>query len=77
MMKYITLDKLLDDETFYSIDCAITYPIMGAFTEWLINTYGTDKYIQFYKHDDVKCGMLEEYGMELDELERAFINDIR
>lgn len=74
--QYISLVQLLDDETFYSEDCAITYPIMGAFTEWLIETYGIEKYLQFYKGDDVKCGMTEEYGVQLDELEKSFISDI-
>lgn len=67
--QYISVVSLLDDEIFYSKDCAITYPIMGAFTEWFIENYGIEKYLQFYKCDEVKYEMIEE-------LEKTFINDI-
>lgn len=50
--RYIAVDKLLDRETFFSVDCSITYPIVGAFTDWLIASYGIDKYLEFYKQED-------------------------
>jgi len=50
--KYISVDKLLDKETFFSYGCEITYPIMGAFTDWLISTYGMEKYLEMYKSKD-------------------------
>lgn len=37
--QYVSITSLLKDEEFYQIDCRITYPIMGAFTEYLILTY--------------------------------------
>ena len=74
--KYLSIEKLLDEDIFYSEDCAVTYPIIGAFTEWLIETYGIDKYISFYKQQDVKGGLLKEYGMCLEELNERFVEYI-
>ena len=74
--RYISVVKLLDDAIFYSGDCAITYPIMGAFTDWLIKTYGIEKYIQFYKCCDVKSGINQQYDKTVEQLEKSFIKDI-
>lgn len=73
--KYISVVQLLDEECFYSEDCAITYPIMGAFTEWLINTYGMEKYLQFYQYQDIKEGLAEVYQMTPEELNEDFISN--
>jgi len=59
--QYIPVAQLLDEERFYAEDCAVTYPIMGAFTEWLIKSFGIEKYLQFYQYVDVKVGMVEVY----------------
>ena len=76
MNQFVSIDQLLDDDVFFSYDCTITYPIMGAFTDWLIKTYGVDKYIQFYKCSDVKSGINEQYGKTVKQLEKSFIKDI-
>ena len=70
--KYISVALLFDDEAFYSEDCAITYPIMGAFTEWLVKILGIEKYLQFYKYVDVKVGLQETYQMTAEELDTDF-----
>ena len=51
--KYIQINQLLNDDIFFNHDCSITYPIMGAFTDWLISTYGIEKYLEFYKQEDI------------------------
>ena len=71
--KFISIDQLLDDEIFFSYDCTVTYPIMGAFTEWLINLYGIDKYISFYKYNDFIYAFKEVYGYTINELNRKFV----
>ena len=71
---YVSIDKLLEQDTFFSIDCSVTYPIMGAFTEWLISTYGNDKYIAFYKQKDSIQSFEEIYGYTINELNQMFIN---
>ena len=32
---------LLENERFFALDCGLSYPIVGAFTEYLLLTYGT------------------------------------
>lgn len=60
--KYVSINDLLDDEIFYSIDCSIAYPIVGAFTEWLISSYGIDKYLQFYKYENSSIALSLVYN---------------
>lgn len=75
--QYISVVQLLDDEIFYSKDCAITYPIMGAFTEWLIKSFGIEKYLQFYQYVDVKSGMVEVYQKTPEELNEDFMKSMK
>lgn len=39
---------MIDEEEFYKVDCNFSYPIMGAFTEYLILCYGIERYKEFY-----------------------------
>ena len=71
--RFIPIDELLDAEKFYSVDCSISYPIMGAFTDWLIFTYGIDRYLEFYKYDNSKTALQSEYKQSPEELNQAFI----
>ena len=66
------MDKLLDRESFFEHDCTITYPIMGAFTDWLISSYGQEKYLQLYRQQDIAAGMAQVYRKEPAELNQAF-----
>ena len=70
--RYIGIDKLLDKENFFSIDCSITYPIMGAFTAWLIERYGMPAYKCIYKQNDMADAMIEVLHKTPEELNRAF-----
>ena len=36
---------LLENERFFALDCGLSYPIVGAFTEYLLLTYGTERYL--------------------------------
>lgn len=45
----LSICSLLSNEHFDSYDCKITYPIAGAFTKYLIDVFGIDKYIELYK----------------------------
>ena len=75
--EYISVKELLDNEVFDSKDCSITYPIMGAFTDWLISTYGIDKYLQFYKHEDSSTALELVYNWTQEELNKAFVDYVR
>lgn len=70
--RFIAIDRLLDNEVFSLVDCSISYPIMGAFTEWLISAYGTEKYIEFYKGKDSLQSLEIVYNMMPRELNQVF-----
>lgn len=71
--KYITggrcapLGDLLRDAFFYSQDCALTYPIAGAFTKFLIECFGMERYLTFYRNPGTDC-----FDCGLDGLESQF-----
>lgn len=46
----LSIPLLLDNDFFAEHGCEITYPIAGAFTQFLIDTYGMDKYLELYKY---------------------------
>ncbi len=71
---YIAIEELLNDEVFFSYDCTIAYPIMGAFTNWLIATYGIDLYLDFYKYENVFEGIQQVYQKTPKELNQMFVD---
>lgn len=75
--KYISVKELFDDEVFSSSDCSITYPIVGAFTEWLISSYGADKYLKFYKYENPAEALALVYNQTLEELSKAFADYVQ
>lgn len=70
--RYIPVKDLLDDEVFSSADCAVTYPIAGAFTQWLISSYGIEKYLQFYRYENPAEALPLVYGQTAEALGNAF-----
>lgn len=72
--RFIAVDKLLDREIFFSEDCSITYPIMGAFTDWLISSYGIDKYLEFFKDENSIDAFTRVYHKTPKELNQSFTN---
>lgn len=73
--KYIKISSLLDNDTFFSFSDAITYPIAGAFTKFLIKNYGIEKYLLLYnyKEDDFLNIIKDVYRKELKDIEEKFI----
>ena len=73
--KFIPVDRLIcDNDYFYSLGSEITYPIMGAFTEWLMSTYGTEKYISFFNEEDAEAAATKVYQKSIGELNSLFMN---
>ncbi len=70
--RYVSLVELFNKEKFFSLDCAVTYPIMGAFTDWLINSYGIERYLSFYQKKDSVLAINEIYGMTIEEMDQIF-----
>ncbi len=71
--RYIGIDKMLSREGFFSEDCSITYPIMGAFTDWLISTYGIEHYMQMYKQQNMAEAIPLVYQKSPGELNKEFV----
>ena len=70
----ITIQKLLSNQLFAEYECVITYPIAGAFTGFLITTYGIDHYIRLYTHknpDPEEC-FQSVFNLSLLEVETSF-----
>jgi len=57
---------------FFSVDCSVTYPIMGAFTAWLIELYGMSAYKRIYKRSNMADAMTEVLHKTPEELNRDF-----
>ena len=70
--KYLPVDSLLDRETFFSHDCSITYPIVGAFIDYLISTYGLEKFLAIYSQQNIPQAITETYQKSPAELNRDF-----
>lgn len=70
--KFIQINQLLNDDIFFNHDCSITYPIMGAFTDWLISTYGIEKYLEFYKQEDIINALKEIYNKTPLDMNQSF-----
>lgn len=75
--RYLPIDKLLDRKSFFAEDCSITYPIMGAFTDWLITTYGKERYLRFYNQQDMASAMEQVYQRTPPEMNQAFADYVR
>ncbi len=73
--KYIRITKLMKNEEFFKYSCKLTYPIAGAFTEYIISLYGIEKYKKFYMKitEDFEKVCLDIFNIEFDELEKNFI----
>lgn len=71
--RFLPVDALLDKETFFEVDCSVTYPIMGAFTEYLISLHGIETYMDFYSRKDMALAMKVVFGKTPEELNRDFV----
>lgn len=74
---YLPVDALLDRKNFFDADCSITYPIMGAFTDYLLSTYGRKQYMDFYSRENMVSAMEEVYQKTPAELNREFVSYVR
>ena len=70
-----SIRKLFSDEYFYEYDCAVTYPVAGEFTGYLINTFGIEKYLDLYRYKglDWHKAFFEAFEMTIDEAVSEFI----
>ena len=75
--KYEKIEFLILNEKFYEIDDKISYPITGAFTAFLIGTYGMKKFKLVYGEcEDLLQSFREVYKKELCALEEEFVASV-
>jgi hypothetical protein len=76
---YPRIRDLMEREAFFSFSDIVTYPIAGAFTEYIINVFGIEKYKAFYScvGDDVDKAFKDVYGISFESVEGKFIRFIR
>jgi hypothetical protein len=71
-------EVIFDSDSFYNeVDkdgCFYTYPVAGAFTKYLIDTYGIKTYFTFYKQASLI--MFEKLYSELEKVILDFKNYI-
>lgn len=74
----LSVEMLLDNNAFAECGCAVTYPIAGAFTKYVIDTYGIEKYTALYKYDGDEYGSVIQtlFGIASTELEKTFWEQI-
>jgi hypothetical protein len=70
----LSIVELLDNDVFAERGCVITYPIAGAFTKFLIDTYGIERYLSFYKYDSAISEEIVQsvFNTSLHEIEKSF-----
>ncbi len=68
---------ILDDEVFYDLNCADTYPVAGAWTEFMIETYGVEKFKAFYCSQDYAKDADAIFGCSLAQLQERLVEWIR
>lgn len=67
---HLSVKDMLDNTGFADYSCTITYPIAGAFTKFLIDAFGMERYIQLYKYTG------EEYDTIMDSIFHTSFEDI-
>lgn len=73
----ISVESLLVKETFFSVDDCFSYPIMGAFTDYLITTYGKDRYLLLFQQQDIMGSIEEVYKKSLKDLNSEFVSYVK
>lgn len=66
----LSVKDLFDNDIFADYSCTVTYPIAGAFSKFLIDTFGMERYIELYKYAG------EEYETIMQSIFHASFEDI-
>ena len=60
------------EEQFYGLEGRITYPVAGAWTEYMFQTFGKEKYMRFYCGDGTAQMATDVFGKSLPQICREF-----
>lgn len=71
-----TIKPLFSDDCFFAYDCAVTYPIAGALTKYLIEEYGLAAYLRLYRYRGRKWdnAFTDCLGKNIDGIETDFLS---
>lgn len=70
---YLTNDIInYNEDDFYELECGKVYPISGAWTEFMFQTYGAEKYLQFYCCEEYLQSANKIFGKSLSQIHRDF-----
>ncbi len=76
--EYLAIGLLFQNEYFFANGCEITYPIAGAFVNWMINHYSLETFIELYKKENDYVKNLEKIiGKSISEIEYSFLQYIK
>jgi hypothetical protein len=72
------LEGLLDNLEFHKTGEMVTYPLSGAFTGFLIEKYGIEKYKNFYKaiKDHIIFEFKMHFSKSIKDLEKEFLSSL-
>lgn len=75
----LSINLLLDNDIFAECGCEIAYPIAGAFTRFLIDTYGISRYLELYKYRgcEYNAAFTSVFHATIAEIEKTFWAQIR
>lgn len=73
--RYLRVECLLSNEEFYAHDDALTYPIAGAFTAFMVSRLGMQAYLDavYYAKLEPSAAIERAFDQPLFEVERAFM----
>lgn len=71
---FLKVSNLMNNEEFFKYSEVITYPYAGAFTEFLINIFGIEKYKKLYLNtsENAEASFSSIFGSTLENIENEF-----
>jgi len=75
--RYAGVEKLCDNKYFSSVDTRITYPIAGYWTEYLITTYGLEKFRRFYADANTRAAFTSAFATDTTRAEHDLLSQLR
>ena len=77
--KYVSIADMIDDDDYFTdLEIDVSYPIMGAFTRYLMDKYGVSLYLRLYGvQSSWEEAFVELYGQTMEDVEAGFIETIR
>ncbi|MBE5782252.1 MAG: hypothetical protein E7329_02930 [Clostridiales bacterium] len=66
--KSFSITSLIDNRIFWQLPEEISYPLAGAFAQWIIQHYGMPVYLEIYRNEDYLNGCLAKFSNVIDSM---------